>query len=71
MAAPRSTAWEYVADRCRENPRTPHLVGRNMNQAYVSQIKQGRLAAFRPAGSFDAFIREGDGRTGTLFVTAL
>lgn len=52
----RSEAWQKVADDARSRPGEWLSVGRKRS-AYVSQVKSGRLQAFRPAGSFEATSR--------------
>jgi hypothetical protein len=60
--------WEKVADELRNHPGTWALVADDALSAYVSQIKNGRLTAFRPAGSFDARVRNGNGVRGNLYI---
>jgi hypothetical protein len=61
-------AWRFIADWCREHPEEWAMVKDKVGHYTATHIKQGRNLAFRPAGDFQAMIRNGDGQRGTLFV---
>lgn len=52
--------WKAIADRLRFNPSEWALVAKEVNPSTVTHIRQGRLTAFSPAGSYEA---SGHGRT--------
>ena len=60
--------WHKVADELRNHPNQWALVSDNALSVYAAQIKSGRLVAFRPPGSFDARVRNGNGVRGNLYV---
>jgi hypothetical protein len=49
--------WTKIAERLRRMPGDWQLVGRH-SASQITRIKSGKLAAFRPAGSFDAVGRD-------------
>jgi hypothetical protein len=51
--------WASIADALRANPGEWAVVARNVNPSSVTHMRQGRLKAFEPAGSFEA---SGQGR---------
>ena len=57
-----------VADTCRKNPGTWVLASKRVNGATTTHIKNARIQAFQPAGSFDAMLRKGVGIFGWVFV---
>lgn len=60
--------WKNVAAKLRARPGEWAHIGRELS-TYVTQINQGSLAAFRPAGSFEATCRNvGPDRRADLWV---
>jgi hypothetical protein len=45
--------WVAIADRLRETPGEWEFIGRHA-ASQITRIKSGKLAAFRPAGAFQA-----------------
>jgi hypothetical protein len=64
---PPAERWLAVAAACRENPGVWHYIGRQ-HTAFRNQIKSGRIAAFRPAGTFDAICRKTENGKADLYV---
>jgi hypothetical protein len=62
----RTDYWRYVADKLREHPGRWAVVLEDEAFGYAAgmatQIKAGRLAAFRPSGSFEAQTRTVDSK---------
>ena len=50
---PPDPKWAAIADRLRAEPGEWEFVGRHP-ASQITRIRTGKLAAFRPAGAFDA-----------------
>jgi hypothetical protein len=46
--------WQQIADELRSRPGTWALIARGKSPETSTRIKNGALAPFRPAGSFEA-----------------
>lgn len=66
--ARRSRKWEKVAEDLRARPGEWALVDPSSRRSVTTQIKQGLLKSFAPAGSFDATTRGGDGSSRSVRV---
>lgn len=64
---PVSPKWLAIAEALRARPGEWAYVG-NHYTSKAAEIKQGRLCAFRPAGSFDAVARNVANSRGDLYV---
>lgn len=63
--------WHEVAARLRANPGEWAKVAVNIDRSLATYVKNGRLAAFRPVGAYEATTRKQDGdegRNATLYV---
>ena len=54
----RSEKWERVAEQLRERPGEWAFIGEHLSSATANFISNGVLAAFRPAGTFEAVCRD-------------
>lgn len=50
----RGTDWKLIADELRAHPGQWAVVAHDRGEAVATSIKRGAIAAFRPAGSFEA-----------------
>lgn len=62
-SGPNGFDWRGVADALRARPGEWALVRKDTSSTHATYIKQARIVAFAPAGSFDArSVQVGDGK---------
>lgn len=64
----RGTRWRMVADTAQENPHRWVWVTDKGHSVWAWHVRTGHLSAFRPAGTFDAITRKGNGVVGRIYV---
>ena len=60
--------WDLVRKTCDEHPGTWVLVTDQGHGSWPNQVKNARLSAFKPAGTYEAMMRNGNGLIGQIFV---
>lgn len=63
--------WSELANELRANPGRWALLGEQLARSAAYHIQQGRYAAFRPAGAFEARVRNTNGSRADIYVRAL
>jgi hypothetical protein len=63
--------WSELADQLRGEPGRWALLGQQLARSTAWHIQQGRYAAFRPAGDFQARVRNTNGNRGDIYVRFL
>jgi hypothetical protein len=60
--------WAALADQLRQEPGRWALLGEQLARSTAWHIQQGRYAAFRPAGTFQAKVRNTTGNRADIYV---
>ena len=63
--------WSELADQLREEPGRWALLGQQIARATAHHIQTGRYASFRPAGTFQARVRNTNGNRADVYVRAV
>jgi hypothetical protein len=53
----KGSKWDPIASMLKANPGRWACIGRNIPTSIVTVMKKGELVCFRPAGSFEATVR--------------
>lgn len=61
-----SERWAFVKEVLDANPGRWVIITRNGHGSWPAHINNGRLAAFRPAGTYEAKMRLGNSVRGTI-----
>lgn len=63
--------WSELSAQLREEPGRWALLGTQLARSTAWHIQTGRYAAFRPAGTFEARVRNTNGNRGDVYVRFL